>query len=106
MESTSNETGNSFGTEITKKEQRKLKAQRDKNSVWSGLGMMGMVGWSVAVPTVMGAVLGLWLDTSYPQFFSWTFTLLMAGICIGGVVAWYWIQKEDREMHNRDEENE
>ena len=34
--------------------------------VWFGLGMMGLIGWSVAVPTLLGAALGLWLDQHYP----------------------------------------
>jgi len=24
--------------------------------------MMGLIGWSVAIPTLLGAALGLWLD--------------------------------------------
>ncbi|WP_234405818.1 AtpZ/AtpI family protein [Leeuwenhoekiella sp. MAR_2009_132] len=90
----------SFSEEIAKKEKRKLKAQHKKNSVWSGLGMMGMVGWSVAVPAVIGAALGLWLDKNYTQSFSWTLTLLFIGVITGGIIAWYWVQKEDSEIHN------
>ena len=106
MESSSDQKENSFSAEIAKKEQRKLKAQRDKSGVWFGLGMMGMVGWSVTVPAVLGAVFGLWLDKAYPQSFSWTLTFLMVGIITGAIVAWYWVRKEDREMHHKDEEHE
>ena len=42
--------------------------------------MMGLIGWSVAVPTVLGAALGLWLDQHYPGTHSWTLALLMAGL--------------------------
>lgn len=98
---------NSFSDEVSKKEQRKLKALRNKNSVWFGLGLMGMVGWSVAVPALAGAALGLWLDEWYPQSFSWTLTLLLLGIVTGGVIAWYWVLKEDTEIHkNKDDSNE
>ncbi|TXD48637.1 AtpZ/AtpI family protein [Polaribacter sp. IC073] len=94
-----------FSNEISKKEHRKLKALRNKNSVWFGLGLMGMVGWSVAMPSLAGAALGVWLDTSYPQSFSWTLTLLLVGIITGGIIAWYWVLKEDKEIHkdNKDE---
>lgn len=96
-----------FSEEVSKKEQRKLKALRDKNSVWFGLGMMGIVGWSVAVPTVTGAALGIWLDKALPQFFSWTLSLLFIGIVMGGVIAWYWVLKEDKEIHkNKDNSDE
>ncbi len=96
----------SFASEIAGKEKRKLKAQRTNNNVWSGLGMMGMVGWSVVVPTLLGAAAGFWLDRRYPQTFSWTLTLLLAGLVTGSVVAWYWVDKEDKEMHDDKGQND
>ncbi|MEO9146200.1 MAG: AtpZ/AtpI family protein [Ginsengibacter sp.] len=92
-----------FSDEVTRKEKRKLKALNEKNGVWFGLGMMGMVGWSVAVPSLLGAVLGVWLDNKYPQSFSWTLTCLVAGIITGCVIAWYWVDKEDKEMHKKND---
>lgn len=79
---------------------RKLKARRDgAPGVWSGLGMMGLVGWSVAVPTLLGAALGLWLDNRRIDSHSWTLALLMAGLTLGCLNAWHWVSKEDRNMH-------
>ncbi|MBK5270801.1 MAG: AtpZ/AtpI family protein, partial [Bacteroidia bacterium] len=85
---------------------RKLKSLRNKNNVWFGLGMMGMIGWSVVVPAVLGALSGLWLDKKYPQTFSWTLTLLIAGLVTGSVIAWYWVDKEDKEMHQNKEQKD
>ena len=97
----------SFSKQIAGKEKRKLKALHTKNNVWFGLGMMGMVGWSVVVPALAGALTGVWLDKRYPQSFSWTLTLLIAGLITGSVIAWYWVDKEDKEMHtHKEEENE
>ncbi|ODU09995.1 MAG: ATPase F0F1 [Rubrivivax sp. SCN 71-131] len=62
----------------------------------SGLGAFGVVGWSVAVPTVGGALLGLWLDRIAPQRFSWTLALILGGVAIGVLVAWDWIGRENR----------
>ena len=90
---------NVFSEKISQKEQLKLKAIRDKNGVWFGLGLMGMVGWSVAVPTLLGAVLGVWLDKSYPRTFSWTLSLLLVGLVAGVIIAGYWVQNEDKEIH-------
>lgn len=88
-----------FARQVGAKETRKLKAQRRvTRTVWSGLGMMGLVGWSVAVPTLLGAALGIWLDKRYPSVHSWTLTLLIIGLCIGCLNAWHWVAKEDREM--------
>ena len=96
-----------FSGQIAEKEKQKLKALRNKDKgVWMGLGMMGMVGWSVAVPTLLGAALGVWLDKKYPQTFSWTLTCLIIGLFSGSLIAWFWVAKEDKKMHNDKEEND
>jgi ATP synthase protein I len=59
-----------------------------------GLGTFGMIGWAVAVPTVGGGFLGMWLDRIAPQEFSWTITLLVSGAAIGAVIAWRWVARE------------
>jgi ATP synthase protein I len=88
------------------KAERKLRAQRQVNrTVWLGLGMMGLVGWSVAVPTLLGAALGLWLDKHYPASYSWTLTMLIIGLFIGCLNAWYWVSREHREIQQNEEDN-
>ena len=96
-----------FSREVGAKAARKLKAQRNATpGVWFGLGMMGLVGWSVAIPTLLGAALGLWLDKQHPGQYSWTLALLMAGLVIGCFNAWIWIAKEDRAMREEQEDKE
>jgi ATP synthase protein I len=78
---------------------RKLKARRNPApGVWFGLGMMGLIGWSIVVPTLLGAALGLWLDGHHPVGRSWTLALLVAGLVIGCLNAWHWVAKEERAM--------
>jgi ATP synthase protein I len=85
---------------------RKLKAQRHvTKTVWSGLGMMGLIGWSVVIPTLLGAALGLWLDKQHPGEHSWTLALLAIGLGLGCFNAWRWIVKEDKEIHEHGDEN-
>lgn len=98
-----NKKNNHFSDTVSRKEKRKLKARHENNAVWFGLGMMGMIGWSVVVPGGLGALLGVWLDKMHPQSFSWTLSLLIAGIVTGCVIAWYWVAKEDAEMHKKNE---
>jgi ATP synthase protein I len=97
----------SFSNEVGEKEKRRLQAQLEKKSVWAGLGLYGMVGWSVAIPTLLGAAFGLWLDRKYKVSFSWTLSLLITGLMIGCLIAWNWINKENKEIHKKNEdENE
>ncbi len=92
--------------QIEDKERRKLKAQKDTQSVWSGLGMFGLVGWSISVPTLVGAGIGIWLDSRYPQTFSWVLSLLFVGLLGGCLMAWQWVNKEHRNINQKEEENE
>ena len=80
---------------------RRKQAARDGGnpSVWFGLGTMGLVGWSVAVPTLLGAALGVWLDQRQAGIHSWTLALLVAGLCLGCLNAWRWVAQQDRAMH-------
>ncbi|WP_454731109.1 MULTISPECIES: AtpZ/AtpI family protein [Cupriavidus] len=81
------------------KARRKLWARRQRvPGVWSGLGMMGLVGWSVVVPTLLGAALGIWLDEHYPGRHSWVLALLVAGLVLGCFNAWRWVAREDAAM--------
>lgn len=89
-----------FGRQLADKLARKLDAQRRPTPiVWSGLGMMGLIGWSVTVPTLLGAALGAWMDRHYPQGHSWTLALLAGGLALGCWNAWHWVARENREMH-------
>ena len=89
-----------FSQHVKVKAARKLRARqaqgREAETVWSGLGMVGMVGWGVSVPTLLGAALGIWLDRQFPGTHSWTLTLLFAGLLIGCLNAWRWINREER----------
>jgi ATP synthase protein I len=96
-----------FSRQIAAKAARKLRAQRNPSQgVWFGLGMLGLVGWSVVVPVLAGTALGIWLDGHHPGRHSWTLTLLIAGLAVGCWNAWHWIDKEDKEMREEQKSHE
>ena len=91
---------------IDSKAKRKLKAQqRSGTSAWFGLGMMGLIGWSIALPTILGAIFGLWLDKHYKIQYSWTLALIIAGMTLGCFTAWNWLIKEHKAMQQLNEED-
>jgi ATP synthase protein I len=99
--------GAEFSREVGAKAARKLKARRNPTrGVWFGLGMVGLIGWSVVVPTLLGAALGIWLDNRHPGSHSWTLTLLLIGLVIGCLNAWHWVAKEDKEMREEQEDRD
>jgi ATP synthase protein I len=88
-----------FAEQVGATAARKLRARRNPGQgVWFGLGMMGLIGWSVAIPTLLGAALGMWLDKRYAGRHSWTLALLVAGLAVGCSNAWRWVAKEDKAM--------
>jgi ATP synthase protein I len=95
-----------FAEQVGAKAARKLKARRGTQGVWYGLGMIGLIGWSVAVPTLLGAALGLWLDKHHPGAHSWTLALLVVGLAIGCLNAWHWVAQEDKAMRDEQEGND
>src|SRR5512141_2917262 len=94
-----------LAAQIGAKAARKLKARKSTQGVWFGLGMMGLIGWSVVVPTLLGAALGIWLDANHPGKHAWTLALLVAGLAIGCLNAWFWVAKEEKAMRDEAEDD-
>ena len=96
-----------FSRAVGDKAARKLLARRDTtHGVWFGLGMMGLVGWSVAVPTLLGALAGVWLDRHHPAPFSWTLALIVAGLVLGCLNAWRWVARERQAIESLGEDGD
>ncbi len=94
-----------FSRQVGAQAARKLKARREgTKSVWFGLGMSGLIGWSVTIPTLIGAAIGLWVDKHYPSTYSWTLMFLLVGLFIGCLNAWRWVDSEYNEMQEDPDE--
>jgi len=103
----SSKKASTLAGQVGAKAERKQKARRNTTAgVWFGLGMMGLIGWSVVVPTLLGAALGLWIDAHHPGSHSWTLALLVGGLTLGCFNAWHWVTKEDRAMHEEQEDGD
>jgi ATP synthase protein I len=86
-----------FRAQIGAKELRRLRSRREQpQDVWFGLGMFGIVGWSVAIPTLLGVAVGVWIDATWPSRLSWTLMLLFVGVVLGCLNAWFWVTRVSR----------
>lgn len=83
--------------EVGVKQERIARGQGQKDNMWSSIAILGVVGWSVTVPTLLGVVLGVWIDHRWPSRFSWTLTLLMAGLATGCTNAWLRIKGDQKD---------
>ncbi len=93
------ERSKKFPDMVGSKERRKLRAGREpKIGAWYGLGLSGVVGWSVAIPTLLGVMLGVWIDLTWPSPRSWALMLLVGGLGLGCANAWLWIGRQQKKV--------
>ena len=86
-----------FARRIGRKEQRKIRGRQERRrSPWFWAGMFGLVGWSVAVPALLGILAGWYVDRHLEGRVSWTLTGLVVGMALGCLNAWFWVKRESR----------
>ena len=74
-----------FDKDVTIRHQRR---DRSPQSFWRSLGVLGMVGWPIALATVGGAWLGRLLDRHWHTGVRFTLMLLTLGVMMGSYTAW------------------
>jgi ATP synthase protein I len=62
-------------------------------SVARQLAMIGVLGWIVVIPMLIGLFVGHWLDHKFHLIAFWTAPLLLLGLVLGCRSAWKWIDK-------------
>jgi ATP synthase protein I len=79
---------------------KKTQLRRDRHERWLREGEMsvgrrlaqiGVLGWIIVTPMLLGILLGRWLDTHFGTGVFWTAPFLMLGLGIGGWSAWKWM---------------
>jgi ATP synthase protein I len=61
-------------------------------SVAHRLAQIGVLGWIIVVPMLIGVFAGRWLDQKFQSGIFCTAPLLMIGAALGCWSAWKWIQ--------------
>lgn len=62
-------------------------------SLGARLGQIGILGWTIVVPTLLALVLGRWLDRYFGTGVFFSAPLLMIGAGIGLWSAWKWMHR-------------
>ncbi|MBV8187115.1 MAG: AtpZ/AtpI family protein [Alphaproteobacteria bacterium] len=65
-----------------------------KPSVARFVGQIGVLGWIIVTPMLLGLFLGRWLDHKFGTGIFWSAPLLMVGAVIGGYSAWKWMHRQ------------
>jgi ATP synthase protein I len=58
------------------------------------VGQIGVLGWIIVTPALIGLFVGRWLDHKFSTGIFWSAPLLMIGILIGSRAAWQWMHKQ------------
>ena len=76
---------------------RRKRRERSDMSALGALSIFGLVGWSIAVPALIGALLGKALDDATGER-AWAAALLFLGMALGSWNAWKYIAREEAKI--------
>ncbi|MCB2078645.1 MAG: AtpZ/AtpI family protein [Novosphingobium sp.] len=62
-------------------------------SLGARLGQIGVLGWTMIVPTLIGVLVGRWLDRSFHTGVFFSAPLLMLGAALGFWFSWRWMHR-------------
>jgi ATP synthase protein I len=77
----------------TRQERRERWQREGERSIGQNLAMIGVLGWTIVLPTLLGLFGGRWLDRQFHMGIFWTLSLLVVGLTAGCMLAW-------RRMHS------
>jgi ATP synthase protein I len=59
-----------------------------ERSIGQNLAMIGVLGWTIVTPILIGIFAGRWLDRVFATGIFWTLGLLVVGVAIGCTLGW------------------
>ncbi|HTT00860.1 MAG TPA: AtpZ/AtpI family protein [Steroidobacteraceae bacterium] len=84
-----------LGQAVRKRRGRREFLQRHgERSLGQNLAMIGALGWTIVVPTLLGIFAGRWLDRALDAGIFWTLGLLVVGLGAGCTFAWRRMYRE------------
>jgi ATP synthase protein I len=75
------------------RKQRARWRQHGERPLGRNLAMVGVLGWLIVAPTLLGIFIGRWLDRATEAGIFWTGALLILGLAAGCWIAWRWMHE-------------
>jgi ATP synthase protein I len=75
-------------------QRRKQWKKEGERSLWQNLSMVGALGWLIVTPTLLGVLIGRWLDGLFETGIFFSGALIFLGIALGSYLAWQRVTKE------------
>jgi len=73
-----------------------MRREEREPSLGARLGQIGILGWTIVLPTLLCLALGRWLDRLMGPRVFFSAPLLMIGAAIGLWSAWKWMHRQQR----------
>lgn len=77
-----------------RRERRERWQRNGERPIGQNLAMIGVLGWLIVVPALIGIFTGRWLDHYFGTAIFWTSSLLFVGLVIGCYLAWKRVHRE------------
>ena len=80
-----------------------VRKQQDRYAQWRAegepsllrfVGQIGILGWIIVLPTLVGMFVGRWLDRSFGTGIFWSAALLVLGVALGFWSGWRWMHRQ------------
>ena len=68
--------------------------EEGERPLWKNLSMVGSLGWLIVTPTLLGVLLGRWLDGWLGTGTLFTGALIFIGVATGAWLAWHRMNSE------------
>ena len=75
-------------------DRRKAWARDGGPSLARNLGQIGVLGWQIVLPALVGLAIGRWLDHRLDSGIFWTAPLLLVGLALGCWSGWRWMHRQ------------
>ncbi|MCW5745078.1 MAG: AtpZ/AtpI family protein [Alphaproteobacteria bacterium] len=77
-----------------RRERREAWKREGERSIGQNLALIGALGWTIVVPTLLGIFAGRWLDREFGSGIFWTLGLMSGGLALGCGLAWKRMHRE------------
>jgi ATP synthase protein I len=75
-------------------ERRRRWSREGEPSLTRYVGQIGVLGWIIVLPILLGLFIGRWLDHRLGTGIFWSAPSMLVGVVVGGYAAWKWMQRQ------------
>lgn len=79
---------------VQRARRRQLWRKEGEPSLMSFVGQIGVLGWIIVTPILVGLFLGRWIDSRLGTGIFWSAPLMLVGVIIGCWSAWRWMHRQ------------